>query len=158
MRERTKKQWLKRGAATLAVLTLSIGTPLSAPASDYGPMEGPYYEEDSEFVDVMASGVALLPMLATAGACGLIMLPADAYHEVRNPEDDYGHHSEAVCTPPSAAVGYGTYMVAGFPFYVLKKTFWDLPYGENESEQPRDTPQETDSAGSAEQIAFRPTP
>jgi hypothetical protein len=115
---------LLRVATCFAVVTLGCDRSLAA---DWGPLNGPYDEPDSHGVDVMASGLALLPMLAVAGACGLVVLPADVVYEARNPDEEFGKAGEKVCTPPAAGVGLGVYMVAGLPLYAGKKVFWDLP-------------------------------
>jgi hypothetical protein len=91
-------------AITLCVVALVLQRG-RAFAGDYGPVRGPYDEPDSHAVDVVASGLALLPMLAVMCACGLLVLPADLFHEARNPADDFGKASDIACVPPAGRGG-----------------------------------------------------
>ena len=130
-------------AITLCVVALVLQRG-RAFAGDYGPVRGPYDEPDSHAVDVVASGLALLPMLAVMCACGLLLLPPDLFHEARNPADDFGKASDIACVPPAAAVGMSVYLVGGFPMYAAKKSLWDFPRtllrgsDEDEDAKPRD--------------------
>ncbi|HKA14355.1 MAG TPA: hypothetical protein VKH41_05010 [Myxococcota bacterium] len=112
-------------AAVIALLS-SVMAPARA-AADYPPFGWLYETPQGRFADVMASACGYMAGLATAGACGVILVVPGVAHEVANSDEPFGHYSAPACEKPfvvSAAIGY---LVVGAPFFAGQLLFWDLP-------------------------------
>lgn len=111
------------------VALVMLVCPCSGQASFGAPDTGPFDDPDVHFVHTLAStsGV-VLSIMTVPFVCGALMLPLDLYQEIRHPETEFSQRfGTPVCSYPTAAAYIATYFVVGFPFYLLKVTFWDVP-------------------------------
>lgn len=123
-------RWRCRKVSQIAVVVLLFccSTPRMAEAS-FGSWSWVYKTCHGRFADDVGSAAGMLVSLPVAGVCGVVLLPADLVHKIRQPQARFFHHSSAVCSYPSGVVGGAAYLVVGAPFYAVQWLFWDLPHG-----------------------------
>jgi H+/Cl- antiporter ClcA len=113
----------------LVAVGLIVLAAVSARATFDPPQKGPFSDPDSNAIHWWAGNLGvILGLVPVGGACGALVLPLDIYQEIRHPETKWGDRfSNPICLPVAAAGYFVTYFAFGFPVYMLKVAFWDVP-------------------------------
>jgi len=92
----------------------------------FGPINGPYSRYGGEVADAVGNTAGIVPALAVAFGCGVVLLPADLYM-MATTDASFGSVTKDACVYPAGGAFLGIYVIAGAPFFAIEKLFWDIP-------------------------------
>ncbi len=101
---------------------------LVAQAAFNPPEKGPFSEVDSDTVHSIAAPAGMMGMLVAAFPCGALLLPLDIAEEIRNPQSEFSSRfGYPICIYPGLVGYHLVYFAVGFPIFLGKVVFWDVP-------------------------------
>ena len=117
---------MRRASVIIAATLSGVLLCTRSAVADSPPLPGAY-DVEGPFVSIPASATGMMFGLTAASVGAIVCSPVDLFRRATGQTNEGAPLMESCGEVALQGVYYGVYYVAGAPFYLTKKVFWDLP-------------------------------